>query len=58
MTYDFAHAIVSGALLYATYWAMQFSGALDGKTKGKQRLLLAVAFSIVILVLNLLWPAS
>lgn len=58
MNYDIAHALVSGALLYVTYWIIQFSGLLDGKTKGHQRLILAVIFGVVILALNLLWPSA
>lgn len=58
MNYDVARALASGALLYATYWLMQLTGVLDGKSKGRQRLTLAVAFAVVILLLNLVWPTA
>ncbi|WP_299423281.1 hypothetical protein [uncultured Shimia sp.] len=58
MQYDFLHAIISGALLFATYWAMELSGVLEGKTKGRKRLLLAIAFAFVILIFNLVWPGQ
>ena len=53
---DWMHALATGIVIAVTYFAVDQSGVLEGKTRGRKFLILAPIYFVVILILNLLWP--
>ena len=53
---NWPHAIVTGLLIGAVYWASEQSGLLDGKSKRQRLAIMLPIYFVVILLLNLIWP--
>ena len=60
MHFDIAHALVTVALVYAVIWIMHRQGFVKFRSEGGPRWSWPMfgAIFVVVLVLNLLWPAG
>ena len=58
MSFDIAHALVAGALIFLTIIGMERAGLYVPHNKGGPRFSwpLLVAIFVVVLILNLVWP--
>lgn len=55
MHFDLAHALVTVALIFGVTWGMRRAGLAD---TGRFDWRLVVAITVVVFLLNLLWPAQ
>ena len=56
MHFDLAHAVVTVALLLATQFALLKTGVIGKDDKQKFNWKSVVAMTLVVFVLNLIWP--
>ena len=58
MTFDFAHAVVSGVLIFLTIFAMHKMGLYKRRDEGGPVWSWPLFFAIIVVmtVLNLIWP--
>lgn len=58
MHFDLAHAIVTGLLVFATMMVLQKTGIIEKSEHRKFSWKAVVAITVVVFVLNLLWPSG
>ena len=58
MHFDLAHAVVTVALLFATQFALLKTGVIGKDEERKFNWKSVVAMTLVVFVLNLIWPSA